>query len=214
MARDPERRALSRKTQNERRKAKRRMKVLEKRLKDAPKGSRLYKEIQKQINRNFELAQMTTRGLSKEDAEEQLRYASNVTTRAELTVLTTGKPGQVRKTAKARGSHVKGMSQADAVAFFATTSSYFKGKALSEGDRMDLIREGINKDFGTNFKNDEEVLDFVRKSDAYRMTLASSTGIDFNSVTTDEFGHYHLEGEPKYQVTYLISDYAPGNQDN
>lgn len=224
MARDPIKRRISRQLQNERRKAQRRLKSFGTLKKAATKlgfdyssnmKQREINELLEAISSNedvldslsqmerasFDVATSTTRNKSVEESRKTIYHARDVTTRHEMQQLM----GDKRVTSKRRGSTLEGMSKSELQVFFAVTSDYARG--VSRKDKMQAIREGINRDFGVNLQTDAEVIDFVRKSEAYKETLAHVPGIG-QLTSTDELGHYYLEGEFKYMVYSMLSSFA------
>lgn len=187
MARDPVRRRLSRVMQNERRKAERRLRHLRAKMRYAPKGSMIRTELERQIKADEAVSKMSTRGRSIEEIQDDLSRARNMTTLNEMTQVMAGN----RVVSRRRGSSVAGFGKLDLKVFFAVTSDYAKG--ISRADKMDKILEGVNRDFDINLRTYEELLQFVRDSDAFQ----------------DLLQRLPVEGEQKYDDYRQLSLESP-----
>lgn len=148
----------------------------------------------------FELATMSTKGLSLEETRDLVRRSSDIQTRMDMQRTMNGD----RRASQRRGSALRGMTRSELKVFFAVTSKYARG--IDRVDKMKSIREGINKDFAVDLKTDAEVIDFVRKSEAFKNTLKAVPHA--GPIDTDELGNYYLEGDWQYEEYDMLSTYA------
>ena len=203
--RDPLRRAYSRELQNLRRKGEREAKRLRELAKETTSSHardsyrREAKNIMARVKRasskgktTEQVGKMLNR-LSESLDPARARSRRNLQFKVELSQAQDG---------MGTSGALKGVTRNEVNAFFAVTSGFTTGR---NGDKLELIRQGIKNKYGFEAKSYEELWDYVTSTEAYRKTIAttamSTRGVDTESEAFQGVPH---EGEPRYMVAYRL----------